>query len=429
MGAKVGVNPMRLNNELIGRALKGETAPGKYRDGRNGLLLCVGKSGSASWIMRFMSRGRRHDLGLGPLSHVGLAQARRQAAAKMGALKGEGIDPLEGRAVARQQERLSSMTFGTAAAAYIEANRSAWKDKRAADTWVNSLRDHAGALTNKRVGEITTADVYAVLDPIWATINPTAIRVRGRVEKVLAFAKVRGHRDGSNPAAWKDNLEAMLPKPKAVKRTVKHHAAVPFALMPKVYAKLAASDDPLAALVRFTVLTASRASESKGARWSEISFTARTWTLPGERMKGGRVHVVPLSDEALDLLRSLPRDGDLIFPKCYASDYLVTLRKAADDEAATLHGARSSFDDFGTSNGFADRLIDYSLAHYPQGMTQQAYRREGLLEPRRPLMAAWSNFLLSKTEESALVGMNSTAWRAELEPARKVRGSDRVTIG
>ena len=224
VGVEVGVNPMRLNNELIGRALKGEAAPGKYRDGRNGLVLCVGKSGSASWIMRFMHQSRRRDHGIGPLRHIGLAQARRIAAAKMGALKGEGIDPLEGRAVARQQQRLSSMTFGKAAAAYIEANRSAWKDKRAADTWVNSLRDHADALTNKRVGEITTADVYAVLDPIWATLNPTAVRVRGRIEKILSFAKVNGHRSGENPARWRDNLEAMLPKPKAVKRTVKHHA-------------------------------------------------------------------------------------------------------------------------------------------------------------------------------------------------------------
>ena len=404
MGVKVGVNPVRLNNELIGRALKGEAAPGKYRDGRNGLVLCVGKSGSASWIMRFMYRSRRRDHGIGPLRHIGLAQARRIAAAKMGALKGEGLDPLEGRAVARQQERLSSMTFGKAAAAYIEANRSAWKDKRAADTWVNSLRDHAGALTNKRVGEITTADVYAVLDPIWPTLNPTAVRLRGRVEKILSWAKVNGHRSGENPARWRDNLEAMLPKPRAVKRTVKHHAAVPFAMMPKVYAKLAASDDPLAAMVKFTLLTASRANEVKGARWDEISFAQKTWTVPGERMKRDRMHVVPLSDEALDLLRSLPRDGDLIFPKCYASDYLATLRKATDDETATLHGcARSSFDDFGTSNGFADRLIDYSLAHYPQGMTQQAYRRDGLVEQRRPLMQAWANFLLSKTEERALV--------------------------
>lgn len=402
VGAEVGVNSMRLNNELIGRAKKRKAAPGRYRDGRNGLILVVGKTG-ASWIMRYMHEGRRHDHGIGPLHYIGLSAARANAAAKMGALKGEGIDPLEGRAVARQQQRLSSMTFGKAAAAYIEANRSAWKDKRAADTWVNSLRDHAGALTNKRVGEITTADVYAVLDPIWATLNPTAVRVRGRIEKILSWAKVNGHRNGENPARWRDNLEAMLPKPKAVKRTVKHHAAVPFALMPKVYAKLAASDDPLAALVRFTLLTASRAGESKGARWSEISFTARTWTLPGERMKRDRMHVVPLSDEALDLLRNLPRDGDLIFPKCYASDYLATLRKAADDETATMHGARSSFDDFGTSNGFADRLIDYSLAHYPQGMTQQAYRRDGLVEPRRPLMQAWANFLLSKTEERALV--------------------------
>jgi hypothetical protein len=133
---------MRLNNELIGRALKGEAAPGKYRDGRNGLVLCVGKSGSASWIMRFMYRSRRRDHGIGPLRHIGLAQARRIAAANMGALKGEGIDPLEGRAVARQQQRLSSMTFGRRRPR-IEANESAWKDKRAADTWINSLGDHA----------------------------------------------------------------------------------------------------------------------------------------------------------------------------------------------------------------------------------------------------------------------------------------------
>ena len=403
VGAKVGVNPMRLNNELIGRALRGEAAPGRYRDGKNGLILVVGKSGAASWIMRYMHEGRRRDHGVGPLKHVGLAAARRATAAKVGALKGERIDPLAGRAEARQQQLLSAMRFDKAAAAFIEANRSGWKDRRAADTWTSSLRDYAGALSGKRCSEITTTDVFNVLSPIWSRLNPTAVRVRGRIEKVLAWAKAHGYCSGENAAAWRHNLEAMLPRPAAVKRSVRHHAAIPFALMPKVYAALAASDDPLAGFVKFALLTAARASESKGARWSEISFTARTWTLPGERMKRDRMHVVPLSDEALDLLRSLPRDGDLIFPKCYASDYLATLRLAAGDQAATLHGcARSSFDDFGTSNGFADRLIDYALSHYPQGMTQQAYRREGLVEQRRPLMAQWAEFLLKEMKQPTL---------------------------
>jgi len=386
---------MRLKNGLIGRALKGEAAPGKYRDGRNGLLLIVRASGSTSWAVRYMHQGRRHDLGLGPLQHVGLSQARARAAEIMGELKGKGIDPLAERTSQRQQQRGANVEFATAAAAYIEAQKAGWKDPRAAATWTSSLRDHAGPLASRRVGEITPADVYGVLSPIWATLNPTAVRVRGRIESVLSWAKVQGYRHGQNPAAWKDNLAAMLPKPKAVKRKVKHHEAVPFALLPAVYAKLAASDDPIAALIRFTILTAARPGEAMGARLGEIDFTAKTWTLAPERTKKDKMHVVPLSPAAIELLRGLPHpaDGDRLFGKIYGSEYLPILREAAGLDDVTLHGCRSSFDDWATSNGHPDRLINYALAHYPSDLTTKAYRREGLIEQRRSMMMAWAEHL------------------------------------
>jgi integrase len=292
----------RLTPVLINKARAGQAAPGKYSDGQNGLRLAVARSGAASWVMRFMHNSRRHDHGLGSLQWIGLSKARELAAAKLSALKVDKIDPLG----ERREGRMSDLRFGKAAEDFIEANKAGWKDPRAVDTWTNSLRDHAGALFPKRVCEITTDNVYGVLAPVWATLNPTAVRLRGRIEAVLAWAKVKGHRDGANPAAWKDNLAAMLPKPKAVKRTVKHHKAVPFADLPVVYSRLAASDDPIAVTIRFCLLTASRPSEAMGARWREIDFKAATWTVPPERMKKDKLHVVPLSHEALDLLRRLP---------------------------------------------------------------------------------------------------------------------------
>ena len=254
---------------------------------------------------------------------------------------------------------------------------------------------HAASLMALRVSEITADHVCGVLTPLWSSATPTAIKLRGRIEEILGRAKAQGQRTGENPARWKGGLDAILPKPGRIRRKVKHHQALPFALLPAAYKALAASDGLIAAFVRLCLLCASRPSEVQGARWSEIDFERSVWAIPPERMKRDKMHEVPLSGEAVDLLKRLPQLGTRIFPvKFSASERLRVLRAAAGVDGITLHGSsRSSFDDWATTNGYADRLINYALSHYPADVTTAAYRRAGLTEQRRPMMASWGTFL------------------------------------
>ena len=335
---------MRLNNGLIGRALRGEAAPGKYRDGRNGLILVVGQSSSASWIMRYMHEGRRRDLGLGPLRHVGLAQARRLAATKMEGLKGEHLDPLAGRAEARQQQRLSGVTFRQAADAFVVAHRAKWKNAKHAAQWLATLSTYAyPVIGTTRVGEVTTEHMLAVLQPIWASKTETASRLRGRCESVLGFAKAKGWRQGENVAAWKNNLQALLPAKHMVKPKTKHHEQVPLGELPTVFARLRARKTVGAAAAAFAVLTAARANEASGALWREIDFEAAIWVVPPERYKTGHMHMVPLSPAALEILRERlavrRKDDERIFPTRGASgpsdSTMLTVAAAGDGQGAT----------------------------------------------------------------------------------------------
>ena len=207
------MNGYRLSNQLIARALKGKAAPRRYRDGKNGLILLVRQSGRASWLVRYMHAGRRHDLGLGSLEHVGLSQARDRAAEVMGDLKGKRIDPLEGRTLARKQQRLSSVTFDQAVNDYVEAHKAGWRDKRGEATWMNSLTTYASpVIGHRRVGEVDTEAVLKILTPIWNTKSETASRVRGRIESVLDYAKGKGWRVSENAARWRGHLSTMLPR-------------------------------------------------------------------------------------------------------------------------------------------------------------------------------------------------------------------------
>ena len=395
---------MRLSNELIGRALRGEAAPGKYRDGKNGLMLVVRPSGSASWALRYMHQGRRHDHGLGPLQHIGLAHARKQAAVTLGKLKGEGVDPLAGRAETRQRERLISVTFDQAVKAYVEAHKSGWRDKRGEATWTSSLASYASpVIGNRRVGEVSTEDVLKILTPIWNAKPETASRVRGRIESVLDYAKGKGWREGENVARWRGHLSTMLPS-KAKVAKAEHHAALALAELPATFAKLGAVKRPAAQAACLALLMAARASEASGALWSEINFSTRTWIT--KRTKQGSEQRYPLSQAAVDLLReraALRQPGESrVFPTRgkggpSLSNMLDALRKASGDPAATMHGtARSGLDDWAAERtSFPTKLVDRQLGHAPGGKTIQAYRRADLLEARRPMMDAWAEFLCS----------------------------------
>jgi integrase len=384
-----------LTTQLVEQARRGTAPIGRYRDRTTPGLLLIVKGGGASWILRYQIGGRRRDMGLGPVSLLGLSRARELANARRVEIRVERRDPLSERQDERRGMHKRGVLFRTAMEDFLDANKVRWKDPRAVDTWRNSLCTHATALMTLRVSEITADHVCSVLTPIWSSATPTAIKLRGRIEEILGRAKAQGQRTGENPAAWKGNLDSLLPKPGRVRRKVKHHQALPFALLPAAYKALAASDDLVAAFVRLCLLCASRPSEVQGARWSEVDFERAVWAIPPERMKRDKLHEVPLSAEAVDLLKSLPRLGARLFPmKISASERLRVLREAAGVDGITLHGsARSSFDDWATTNGYSDRLINYALSHYPADVTTAAYRRAGLTEQRRPMMQAWGAFL------------------------------------
>lgn len=270
------------------------------------------------------------------------------------------------------------------------------------------------------VDVVSTDDVLAILRPIWTEKPETATRVRGRIEAVLDAAKVRGWRQGENPARWKGHLALLLPK-RAKVAEVRHHPALDWRLVPSLLPELAAKDGAAARALRFAILTATRSGEVRGATWGEINMGEQLWVVPASRMKGGREHRVPLSDAALAVLheaaaaRSLaPNDlppEDLVFPTRGGgalSDMALTvlLRKLkrpdgsswTDRAGATItaHGFRSSFRDWaGEATHHPREVIEHALAHRLKDKAEAAYARGDLLAKRAALMADWGAFATS----------------------------------
>jgi integrase len=253
----------------------------------------------------------------------------------------------------------------------------------------------------------TSGLLCKVRDPIWSKKPETASRVRGRIEAVLDAATVRGFRHGVNPAQWKGNLARILP-PRARVRKVAHHAALPFDEMPTFLAALRSRQGMAARALEFTALTAARTGEVLGARWREIDMTAKVWTVPGERMKAGRDHRVPLSDPALDVLEKvLPlalmadaaaNPGAPVFPGPRRAlpmsnmTMLMLLRRMKRDDL-TAHGFRSTFSDWAAERtAYPREVVEMALAHAVENKVEAAYRRGDLFEKRRKLMEAWAAF-------------------------------------
>ena len=390
----------KLTAALVERAKAGNCVSGRYRDG-GGLILAVNPRG-ASWVLRYQLNNRRRDMGLGSVQVLGLAKAREIAQAKRFEIRVNRIDPMEQRHAGRGGR---GITFDKAAEQYIEAQRSGWRDPRAAQTWASTLRTYASPTIGRLpVANITTQHVLEILQPIWSSHTETATRVRGRIEAILDWCKVQGYRDGANVATWKGHIALLLPKKSAVKQPTRHHPAVPLETLPTIYKQLSKSDDVAAAATRFSILTAARPSEAAGTRWSEIDLATATWVIPPERMKKFREHRVALCGQAVEILQRMAKlckgSGDgAVFPgsKPGASISVNAMgrRCATQGAHATLHGtARSCFDDFAHERtSFAPALVDRALAHVTGNKTIQAYRRTDLLDQRRPLMETWGRFL------------------------------------
>ncbi len=378
---------------------------GLHPDGR-GLYLQV-KNGGRSWVFRYMLDGKARHMGLGPYPDVSLADARREAEGCRRLLL-QGIDPIEARRQRRQAARLDaahSMTFEDCAKRYIEAHKVGWRNAKHAAQWSSTLDTYAypvfGSLP---VQSIDTGLVTKALDLIWREKPETATRVRQRIEAVLDWATAHGYRSGDNPARWRGHLDKLLPKRSKV-RAVKHHEAMPYAELPEYLAELSGRDTVSAKALAFTILTAARSGETRGATLGEIDYDAAIWTVPGERTKSGREHRVPLTDEVLEILRGLDYLGEdtsaLLFPNTRGKPLSDTaMRKYLQQDMGrpglTVHGFRSTFRDWAAERtGFPRELAEAALAHVVRDKTEAAYQRGNMLDRRRKLMEAWAKFCTS----------------------------------
>ena len=295
-------------------ALKVEKAkePGMYPDGA-GLYLRVTPDGTKNWVLRYMLDRRPRWMGLGPLALYGLQDARAKALDAR-RKRHEGVDPIEARRAERAQQRLDAakaITFKQCAEAYINSHRAGWRNDKHAGQWGATLSTYAyPAIGTLSVQAIDTGLVLKVLEPIWATKPETAGRLRGRLENILDFAKVRGYRSGENPARWRGHLAKLLPARSKVSQ-VEHHSALPYAEIPAFLVALRDQEGVAARALEFTILTAARTGESIGATWDEVNLTDKVWIIPGKRMKGGKEHRVPLCDRALAILREIKPADDV----------------------------------------------------------------------------------------------------------------------
>jgi integrase len=391
-------------NSLTALKIKQKLKPGLYSDGL-GLYLQVRSDTSKSWIFRYRVNGKLRDMGLGPLHSLSLADAREKAAACR-SMRLNGLDPIDERRRKEQSETVDAVpviTFAQCAEAYIAAHRASWKNGKHAEQWSSTLKTYAyPVFKDIPVGGIDKDLVYKVLQPIWNTKNETASRLRGRIERVMAWAGAMGYRTGDNPALWKGHLEFLLAKRSSVAPIV-HHAAMPINDTPAFIGLLQRQETVTAYAFEFCILTATRTSETIGMRWDEIDNDGAMWTIPGERMKAGRDHRVPLSDRAQAIIAEMKKIhiSDFVFPgrvtdrPLSTMAFLELLRRLGRTDI-TAHGFRSTFRDWAAERtDFPNEVVEMALAHTISNKVEAAYRRGDLFEKRRALAQAWTDFCAS----------------------------------
>jgi integrase len=408
----------RIASRLTALKVEKANRPGMYADG-GGLYLRVTKEGTKNWVYRFMLNGRPRWMGIGPVALYGLQEARGKAL-DASRQRHSGIDPIEARRAARTQERLEAakaITFKQCAATYIKAHQAGWRNTKHAGQWEATLKTYAEPIIGSLpVQDVDTSLVMKVLEhhvsdgsgkaksPLWTARPETASRLRGRMETILDWARVRGYRSGENPARWRGHLDKLLPARSKV-RKVKHHAALPFADLPDFMAALRTHEGTAARALEFAILTAARTGEVIGATWEEINWQEKIWGIGGARMKAGKEHRVPLCGRALAILEDLkPAEGatdnakHFVFPGAKASQplsnmaLLMLLRRMKRDDL-TAHGFRSTFRDWAAERTtFPNEVVEMALAHAVGNKVEAAYRRGELLEKRRRLMDAWGQF-------------------------------------
>ena len=405
--------------ELSALAVSKLKTEGRYAvGGADGLHLRIAGA-SRAWVLRLAVGTRtdakgntvvhRRDIGLGSYPEVSLAEAREKARELRKQVR-DGIDPIEERKVTKVRaalEAAKSKTFEECANAYIEANRAGWKNEKHVQQWQNTLATYAfPKIGQLPVAAIDTGLVLSVLQQetgedkaqLWHAKTETASRLRGRLESILDWAAFRGYREGENPARWKSHLEHELPARSKVQK-IEHHAALPYAELGAFMVELRKREGLSARALEFAILCASRSGEVRGATWAEIDLPGRIWTVPAERMKAGKEHRVPLSDEAVKLLEALPRivGNDYVFPAPRGgqlSDMALTaVLRRMERGGLTQHGFRSTFRDWaGETTAYPREVCEHALAHKLADGVEAAYQRGDLLAKRARLMADWARY-------------------------------------
>jgi integrase len=311
----------------------------------------------------------------------------------------QGHDPKAARAA----RRAGAISFGEAADKLIASVEGGWRSEKHRAQWRQSLQTAAAPLRAIPVNRVSVEDVRDVLAPIWLAMPETASRLRGRIEKVLDFAKVRSYRVGENPARWRGLLEHLLPRQPPRRQRVRHFPALPYAELPAFMAQLRSLDSIGPTALEFAILAAARSGEVLGATWEEIDLDAEVWTVPAERMKAGQAHRVPLSPAAIALLRPLAElaFSPYVFPgikrgRPMSGMALADVLRRMGRAGITAHGFRSTFRQWcAEQTNFPREIAEASLAHVNPDEVEAAYQRSDLLERRRKLMEAWASYCTS----------------------------------
>jgi integrase len=414
------------------RDLRAAGAPGRHHDG-GGLYLIVDSKTAAHWERRYQLHGKARHMGLGSAGAYTLDEARERSRRVSQQLT-DGVDPLAAKRAQQAANAAAAavkiVTFKEAADGYIADNQASWKSAVHGQQWISSLATYVHPIIGKLdVGKIATPDVLAVLEQtvaanskapagkFWPSRPTTADRVRNRIELVLNLAVARGYRPaGVNPASL-DIIKHVLPKPAKI-AAAEPHAALPYQQMPELMAVLRGREGVAVQALQFVILTAARAGEALGATWDEIDFDSATWTVPAERMKGGKQHAVPLPPAALKLLRSLYREDGNPFlfiglnRKNLSPGAMATMLDRVGYGHVTVHGFRASFRTWAAERtSFPNEVAELSLAHAVDDATVKSYKRTSLLHRRRQLMARWAEFVTAapKVKSDKVVSLRKRA--------------------
>ena len=399
------------------------TGAGLYADG-GGLYLQVSSPTAKSWVFRYQLNGSVHKIGLGSASGIPLAEARDLAHTCRN-LKAKGIDPKAQRAEERAAARRAAQkipTFGAMSKLYLKAHSRSWRNPKHRAQWASTLETYAFPIIGDMpVCDIETQHVHQLLAKIWHEKTETAARLRGRIENILGYATTAGYRTGDNPARWRGHLEHLLPARSKIQK-IRHHAALPYTDLADFITALRAHQSATALGLEFLILTAGRVSEVTKATWDEVDLENRLWKIPADRMKGGRVHRVPLSERAVEILERTKLNGrsDYLFPGANTKKHLSEnafrffILNTMGCRDVTAHGFRSTFRDWcAERTNYPREVAEMALAHAVGSAVEAAYRRGDLFAKRARLMEEWARYCDLPTSEAKPFPIHASTTRSQ----------------